>query len=218
MDCDRKGKIMARLRVEQYVVGEVMTNCYFAVNEDTMEVLVIDPGDGAKYLAEKIREKNLIPKAVLLTHGHFDHAGAAGELAEEFKIPVYAEEHEKETLHDPGVNLSGMIGKRETYHADEFVKDGDIISLAGFTITVMFTPGHTKGGCCFYFEDEQALFSGDTLFHDSVGRTDFPGGSASVLLKSIQDKLMPLPGQVNVYPGHNDTTTIGWERQYNPFL
>lgn len=209
---------MARLRVEQYVVGEVMTNCYFAVNEDTMEVLVIDPGDGAGRLAEKMREKNLIPSAVLLTHGHFDHAMAAGKIAEEFQIPVYAEEHEKETLNNPAVNLSGMIGKRESYHADEFVKDGDVLSLAGFTIKVLFTPGHTQGGCCFYFEEEQALFSGDTLFHDSVGRTDFPGGSASVLLKSIEDKLMPLPGQVNVYPGHNDTTTIGWERQYNPFL
>ena len=209
---------MARLRVEQYVVGEVMTNCYFAVNEDTMEVLVIDPGDGAGRLAEKMREKNLIPRAVLLTHGHFDHAMAAGKIAEEFQIPVYAEEHEKETLNNPAVNLSGMIGNRESYHADEFVKDGDVLSLAGFTIKVLFTPGHTQGGCCFYFEEEQALFSGDTLFHDSVGRTDFPGGSASVLLKSIEDKLMPLPGQVNVYPGHNDTTTIGWERQYNPFL
>ena len=179
---------MARLRVEQYVVGEVMTNCYFAVNEDTMEVLVIDPGDGAGRLAEKMREKNLIPRAVLLTHGHFDHAMAAGKIAEEFQIPVYAEEHEKETLNNPAVNLSGMIGKRESYHADEFVKDGDVLSLAGFTIKVLFTPGHTQGGCCFYFEEEQALFSGDTLFHDSVGRTDFPGGSASVLLKSIEDK------------------------------
>ncbi len=165
-----------------------------------------------------MREKNLIPRAVLLTHGHFDHAMAAGKIAEEFQIPVYAEEHEKETLKNPAVNLSGMIGKRESYHADEFVKDGDVLSLAGFTIKVLFTPGHTQGGCCFYFEEEQAVFSGDTLFHDSVGRTDFPGGSASVLLKSIEDKLMPLPGQVNVYPGHNDTTTIGWERQYNPFL
>lgn len=209
---------MARLRVEQYVVGQVMTNCYFAVNEDTLEVLVIDPGDGAARLIEKIRQEKLIPRAVLLTHGHFDHAMAAGEIAREFQIPVYAEEHEKETLENPDINLCGMLGRRESYRADKFVKDGEELSLAGFDIKVMFTPGHTKGGCCYYMEKEQAVFSGDTLFHESVGRTDFPGGSASVLLKSIEDKLMPLPGQVKVYPGHNDVTTIGWERQYNPFL
>lgn len=209
---------MARLRVEQYVVGQVMTNCYFAVNEDTLEVLVIDPGDGAARLIEKIRQENLVPRAVLLTHGHFDHAMAAGEIAREFQIPVYAEEHEKETLENPDINLCGMLGRRESYRADKFVKDGEELSLAGFDIKVMFTPGHTKGGCCYYMEKEQAVFSGDTLFHESVGRTDFPGGSASVLLKSIEDKLMPLPGQVKVYPGHNDVTTIGWERQYNPFL
>lgn len=215
---EQKGGSMAGLRVEQYVVGQVMTNCYFAVNEDTMEVLVIDPGDSGNRLIAKIRQENLIPVAVLLTHGHFDHAMAAGEIAEEFGIPIYAHEEEKEVLETPAINLSGMIGRRDMYHADQFVKDGDVLNLAGFTIQVMHTPGHTKGGCCYYIEKEQAVFSGDTLFNQSVGRSDFPGGSASVLLKSIQEKLMPLPGQVKVYPGHNDVTTIGWERQYNPFL
>ncbi len=209
---------MAELKVEQYVVGAVMTNCYFAVNEDTREMLVIDPGDSAKKLIGKIKEKKLAPAAVLLTHGHFDHAGGAEEIAKEFGIPVYAEEHEKETLENPSINLCGMIGTKEVYHADKFVKDGDILDLAGFSIQVLHTPGHTKGGCCYYLEKEQAVFAGDTLFHDSVGRSDFPGGSASVLIQSIRDKLMPLPDDVKVYPGHNDITTIGWERKYNPFL
>lgn len=209
---------MAGLRVEQYVVGAVMTNCYFAVNEDTGELLVIDPGDSAKQLIEKIKEQNLKPVAVLLTHGHFDHAMAAEEIAGEFGIPIYAHEQEKETLENPSINLCGMIGAREAYHADRFVKDKEILDLAGFSIQVLHTPGHTKGGCCYYIEKEQAVFAGDTLFHESVGRSDFPGGSASVLIRSIEDKLMPLPGQVKVYPGHNDVTTIGWERQYNPFL
>lgn len=209
---------MADLRVEQYVVGPVMTNCFFAVNEDTREMLVIDPGDSGKTLISKIKEENLVPVAVLLTHGHFDHAMAAGEVAKEFHIPIYAGEHEKETLENPSANLGGMVGAREAFHADVFVKDGEILDLAGFSIQVMHTPGHTKGGCCYYFEKEQAVFAGDTLFHDSVGRSDFPGGSASVLIKSIQDKLMPLPDEVKVYPGHNDITTIGWERKYNPFL
>ena len=111
-----------------------------------------------------------------------------------------------------------MVGIKEIYHADCYVKDGEILNLAGFEIKVLHTPGHTKGGCCYYIEKEQAVFSGDTLFNSSVGRTDFPGGSATVLLRSIEEKLMPMPGQTKVYPGHNDTTTIGWEKQYNPFL
>lgn len=212
------GKVMAGLRVEQYVVGPVMTNCYFAVNEDTNEMLVIDPGDAGEMLIHKIKEKNLTPVAVLLTHGHFDHAGAAKTVADAFGIEIYAEEHEKETLDNPAVNLSGMSGMQEAYRADCFIKDGDSLELAGFEIQVLFTPGHTKGGCCYYIEKEQTVFSGDTLFCESVGRTDFPGGSATVLLRSIEEKLMPMPGQTKVYPGHNDMTTIGWERQYNPFL
>lgn len=210
---------MAGLRVEQYVVGPVMTNCYFAVNEDTNEMLVVDPGDSADYLIGKIKERGVKPVAVLLTHGHFDHTMAAGDVAKAFGIPIYAHELEKETLETPAINLCGMIGERaDVYHADVFVKDGEKLNLAGFSIEVLHTPGHTKGGCCYYIEKEQALFAGDTLFHGSMGRTDFPGGSAGTLIRSIKDKILSLPGQTKVYPGHEDTTTVGWERQYNPFL
>lgn len=209
---------MAGLRVEQYVVGPVMTNCYFAINEDTNEMFVVDPGDEAGSLIDRIKSKNLTPVAVLLTHGHFDHASGAKEVAKAFGIKVYAQEQEKETLENPTINLSGMTGEKEAYGADCYVSDEEILDLAGFEIKVLHTPGHTKGGCCYYMEKEQALFSGDTLFNQSVGRTDFPGGSATVLLRSIEEKLMPMPGQTKVYPGHNDTTTIGWEKQYNPFL
>lgn len=209
---------MAGLRAEQYVVGPVMTNCYFAVNEETGETLVIDPGDEAGYLIEKIKEKGLKPAAVLLTHGHFDHASAAEEVAKAFGISIYAHEEEKETLEDPAINLSGMAGGRTSYHADVYVKDGDILELAGFSIQALYTPGHTAGGCCYYIEKEQAVFAGDTLFFESVGRTDFPGGSPAQLIRSIRDKLTCLPGQTKVYPGHNETTTIGWERQNNPFI
>ncbi|MBO5371265.1 MAG: MBL fold metallo-hydrolase [Lachnospiraceae bacterium] len=209
---------MAGLRVEQYVVGPVMTNCYFAVNEDTNEMFIVDPGAWASELIQRVSKCGAAPVAVLLTHGHFDHASAARALAEEYGIQIYAHEAEKETLENPDINLCGMVRLNEVYSADCYVKDGEILNIAGFEIKVLHTPGHTKGGCCYYIEKEQAVFSGDTLFNASVGRTDFPGGSASVLLRSIEEKLLPMPGQTKVYPGHNDTTTIGWEKQYNPFL
>lgn len=111
-----------------------------------------------------------------------------------------------------------MIGRTLTFHADCYVKDGEILNLAGFEIRVLHTPGHTQGGVCYYIEEEKALFAGDTLFCQSVGRTDFPTGKSSTLIHSIQDKLMPLPDDTMVYTGHEDMTTIGMERKYNPFL
>ena len=209
---------MAPLRVEQYVVGSVQTNCYFAINENTSEVMIVDPGACAARLAEIIDEKKLNPTAILLTHGHFDHAGGAAELAERYDIKVYAEEHERETLENPTINLSGWEGREISYHADVFLRDEQEIDLAGFHIRVLHTPGHTVGGCCYYFSYQNAVFSGDTLFAQSIGRTDFPKGSASALIRSIEEKLMPLPDETTVYTGHNEITTIGTERMYNPYL
>ena len=209
---------MAPLKVEQYVVGPVQTNCYFAVNDETKEMILIDPGANADRLIQIIEEEKLNPVAILLTHGHFDHAGGAAEVAARFGIKVYAEEHERETLDDPKLNLSGWTGAETTYHADVFLKDEQEFDLAGFHIRVLHTPGHTPGGCCYYFAYQDALFSGDTLFAQSVGRTDFPKGSASALIRGIKEKLLPLPDEVTVYTGHNDTTTIGTERRYNPYL
>lgn len=209
---------MAPLRVEQYVVGSVQTNCYFAINDDTKEMLIIDPGASAGRLTEIIEEEKLNPVAILLTHGHFDHATGAAALAEHFGIKVYAEEHEQETLENPALNLSGWEGRELVYHADCYLKDEQEIDLAGFHIRVFHTPGHTVGGCCYFFSYQNALFSGDTLFAQSVGRTDFPKGSASELIRAIKEKLMVLPDEVTVYTGHNDITTIGTERMYNPYL
>lgn len=209
---------MAPLRVEQYVVGPVQTNCYFAINDETKEVLIVDPGASGKRLAEIIETEKLNPAAILLTHGHFDHAGAAAELAEHFHIEIYAEEHERETLENPTLNLSGWEGKETVYHADKYLKDEQEIDLAGFHIRVLFTPGHTVGGCCYLFPYQNAVFAGDTLFAQSVGRTDFPKGSAAQLIRAIEEKLLVLPDEVTVYTGHNEITTIGTERMYNPYL
>ena len=209
---------MGKLKIDQYVVGPVQTNCYFAVNTETNEVLIIDPGASPEKLAEKIDGSGYLPKAVLLTHGHFDHATGAEALAKRYDIPVYAHEAEKDVLESEEKNAGWMIGERKVFHADRYLKDEQEITLAGFHIRVLYTPGHTIGGCCYYFPYEDVVFSGDTLFCMSVGRTDLPTGSASQLVHSVQEKLMPLPEATTVYPGHGDITTIETERMYNPYL
>ncbi len=209
---------MAEIKIEQYVVGPVQTNCYFAINPSTSEVLIVDPGARADKLAKIIEDEKLNPVAILLTHGHFDHAGGAKELATHFGIPIYAHEREKETLENPELNLSGWERRQDVYQADCYLKDEQEIDLAGFHIRVLYTPGHTVGGCCYFFGYQNVLFAGDTLFAQSVGRTDFPKGSMSDLLRGIKEKLMALPDDVTVYTGHGEITTIGTERMYNPYL
>ena len=205
---------MSKLKVNHYVVGPVQTNCYFAINEETKELLVIDPGASAKQLAERIRQEGCKPVAILLTHGHFDHATGAEELAQEFDgIPIYVYEDDKETLADPQMNVSYMIGKELVFHADEFLKDEQEIDLAGFHIRVLHTPGHTPGGCCYYIEDTFPLvFTGDSLFKGGIGRTDFPGGSAETLKHSLESRILKLPTTTTVYPGHGASTTVNAER------
>ncbi|MFP3155271.1 MBL fold metallo-hydrolase [Lachnospiraceae bacterium ZAX-1] len=209
---------MADIKIEKYFVGEVGTNCYFVINQDTKEMLIVDPGGSAEKLAGMIKKEHYQPIAILLTHGHFDHAMDANRLSEEYHIKIYAHEDERQTLEQPQLNLTGMIGQQKQYHADVFVKDGEILHLAEMDIKVLHTPGHTVGGCCFYLEEEKVLLSGDTLFSQSVGRTDFPKGSHATLIRSIKDKLMVLPDDTMVYPGHEDSTSIGRERKYNPFI
>ena len=215
---------MSKMKINHYVVGMVQTNCYIVSNDETKECFIIDPGASGKQIAEKLRQDDLTPVAVLLTHGHFDHAASAKTLAKEFDIKIYAHEAEADTLRDPQKNVSWMIQLKESYDADVFLKDEEVIMLAGFEIKVLHTPGHTEGGCCYYIADENVVFTGDTLFAQSVGRTDFPGGSMSQIVRSIQEKLLTLTEAGNletdvmVYPGHNDPTTIETERMENPYL
>lgn len=201
-----------------YVVGQVQTNCYFVGNEETKELLIVDPGDMGSALIQKVKEGNWNLVAILLTHGHFDHVGGVKALVEEFDVPVYIHEEDKKTLEDPTYNVSWMVGKEESYQASEFLKDEQELDLAGFHIRVLFTPGHTPGGCCYYFPYQDVVFTGDSLFCGSIGRTDFKGGSMSQLVRAVKDKLMVLPERTTVYPGHNDVTSIESERMYNPYL
>lgn len=220
---EREG-IMQKAKIEHYSVGAVMTNCYFLINSQTRECVIIDPGGSADLLIEKIHQEALVPVAILLTHGHFDHVGAAEELSRKYGILRYIHEAENETLHDPQKNVSWMIQRKDSYEADVLLKDRERITLAGFEIEVLYTPGHTEGGCCYYVALEQLVFTGDTLFAGSVGRTDLPGGSMSKLVHAVWDKLMSLnePGKMEtdimVYPGHNEVTTIETERINNLYL
>ena len=143
---------MGKLKINHYVVGPVQTNCYFAINEDIKELIIIDPGDAAKQLAERIRKEGCKPVAILLTHGHFDHASAAEELAKEFGISIYIDEDDKETLEDPEANVSYMMGESKVFHADVFLKDEQELDLAGFHIRVLHTPGHRLAGLCECYE------------------------------------------------------------------
>ena len=199
------------------VIG-VATNCYLIINKETKEALLIDPADNALRISNVIEENVCTLKAILLTHGHFDHIMALNELKKRYNVPVYAHEEEEDVLKQSSLNMSGMIGQIYTTQADIYVKDGEHLKLAGLDIIVLHTPGHTKGGVCYYLPEEKVLMSGDTLFHCSIGRTDFPTGSMSQLVRSVKEQLFVLPDDVQVYPGHDSVTSIGYEKQYNPFF
>lgn len=207
-----------KLRIDSHVLGMVGTNCYFLINEKTKQVILVDPADNEDYISTKILEKELELCGILLTHGHFDHIMAVNELSKQFQTKIYAMEAEKEMLYNPDINLSSRFGKSLSITADVNLQDGDRFLLADFEIKAIHTPGHTSGSGCYYFINEEVLLSGDTLFFESIGRTDLPTGSSSKINRSIKDRLMQLNDSVKVYPGHGDITTIGHERQHNPFI
>lgn len=207
------------MKIGNVVLGPVGTNCYIVSNEVTKECFVVDPAACPQGFVDHIRNTGLIVKAVLLTHGHFDHIMGLGGFLREFPVPVYAHEAEKELLEDAQLNSSAFMGGQSyTFSGAEYVKDGQELDIAGMKIRVIYTPGHTIGGCCYYIEKEAVLFSGDTLFHASVGRTDLPTGSMGQLVRSIKEKLFVLPDETEVYPGHMEETSIGYEKKYNPFV
>lgn len=217
-DFDRQNGVeMGKLICDFRVVGPVQTNCYFFYDEETSECVLVDPGDSAGKIKQYIEQKGLKPTAILLTHGHFDHILAVKELKESYDVTVYAAEEEKEVLKNTGLNLSGQMRNAVSLEADYWLKDGEELDLLGQQMRCILTPGHTKGGMCFYFPKAGVLFSGDTLFEESVGRTDFPTGSMSTLIRSIREKLFVLPPAVQVYPGHGMKTSIENEKLYNPF-
>lgn len=207
------------MKIETLVLGDVRTNCYLLINEETLETIVVDPADRADVIARKAVDEGLNLKAVFLTHGHGDHILAVSDLKRDFGLKVYASEAEKELLSDPEQNLSrALFGMAVTVKPDVLLKDGQEFEEAGMKFRMLLTPGHTPGGCCYYQPEEKVLFSGDTLFSGSIGRTDFPGGNLSALVRSVKEKLLVLPEDVKVYPGHEEMTSIGQEKKYNPYM
>lgn len=209
---------MAELKIGKITMGVCQTNCYFVYEEGKTEVLFFDPADRGDYIYQGLADKGFTVAAILLTHGHFDHIWGLERLKELSKAKVYAYEEELKLCENAGMNVSAGAGRACEVTPDVLLKDGEEITIAGIPVRVIATPGHTAGSCCYYFEKDKILLSGDTLFEESVGRTDLPTGSMGTLVQSIREKLMVLPEDVKVYPGHGGYTTIGYEKENNPFL
>lgn len=199
--------------IKKIIVGGMETNCYIAGDEATKEAFVIDPGGDYKEIKKIIDREGLRPKAVINTHGHGDHIIADGE----FGLPVWIHRLDADFLRDPLKNLSGAFGIMfETGPASSLLEHGDILSFGKHDLEVIHTPGHTPGSICL--KGEGVIFAGDTLFYEGIGRTDFIYGSQEDILKSIKERLFTLEDRYVVYPGHGPSTTIGHEKQNNPFI
>ncbi len=206
------------MKIDSLILGMVSTNCYIVSDEITKEAIVIDPADQADKIIEFLEHEQLSLQAILLTHGHFDHIMGVEELKKHFGVKVYASMAEEKLLLNPGWNCSIQIAKNVSIIADEWVEEGNQLVFGPLHLKVIETPGHTRGSICYYFESEHVLFSGDTLFLESVGRCDLPTGNAQRLVESVVNKLMILPDETIVYPGHGKETSIGYEKRNNAYI
>lgn len=207
------------MKVYPLALGPLQTICYIVSNDQ--KAVVIDPGANAGQVIRYLGTKKLELEAILLTHGHFDHIGAVNELAEKYQVPIYAHKKEKEYFENPEINLSPMVHQSLVLKPNfnyQYLVDGTHFTCLETDIQVFHVPGHTTGSLCFYFAQDEMVFTGDTLFKGSIGRTDFIYGNHDQLVSGIKRKLLSLPAQTLVYPGHGDCTTIEEESQSNPFL
>ncbi len=205
---------------KQIPLGPLQTNCYVLSNQ-SKACLIFDPGEESEKLSRFIKQKGLRPLAIILTHAHFDHIGAVDDIREEYAIPVYIHEKEAAWLPDPALNGSHLfkVGKLiKAKPADHIITGEKELRIGEFTFSILETPGHSPGSISLYFKDAELVVAGDALFSGSIGRTDLPGGNHQQLLDSIHSKLLALPEETAVLPGHGPATTIGQEMDSNPFL
>lgn len=208
------------MKWKQVPLGPLQTNGYI-LHKDNGSALVVDPGGDEEILIEHLQKDNLSVKGILLTHAHFDHIGGVDGLREAYNAPVYIHEAESEWLPNPNLNGSILFlgGKTvETREADFLISEEGMLTIDDWEVQVFFTPGHSPGSVSYYFKEEGVIFSGDVLFHGSIGRTDLPGGDYNTLMDSIRRKLLTLPDETIVANGHGPTTTIGKEKEMNPFI
>ncbi len=204
------------MKIIRIPVGQLAANCYI-IETENKNAIAVDAGGDFEKLKKYLDDNGLCLKKILLTHGHFDHIGATAQLSKEYNAEVFVHENDATMLTDRRESLADAAGGMPHTDVEKYttVKDGDIITQDELSFEVIHTPGHTRGGVCY--KCGNSIFTGDTLFKMSMGRTDFPGGSASQLFNSLK-KLDSLDGDYDIYPGHNEPTTLDYERKYNAYL
>ena len=207
------------MELQTIAVGPFQVNCYLYWDQETGDGVVIDPGADESVLITAIEASKMNLKAILLTHGHGDHIAAVAAIKKHFNVPLYLGVGDEDLLSRPSEEIAALLGHAILpITADHVMNDELVIKLGSVLLRVLATPGHTRGGVCFLDEKENLLFTGDTLFWGSIGRTDLPGGSLPILLDSIKTRILSLPDAIRCYPGHGPETTVGAERSSNPFL
>jgi len=203
--------------LEAISVGPMQVNCYILASGDNSEAIIVDPGDEERKIRKVLEKHKLVPAFVINTHGHYDHIGCD----DKFGVPVYVHKQDLALLKDPMLNLSGLFGLACSVKSKILtLEDNQIIELGDIKLRVMHLPGHSPGGIGLLMlsPDEKIVFTGDSLFYRGIGRTDMAGGNQASLIKSIKEKLFPLSADTLVYPGHGPSSTIGEEKQQNPFF
>ncbi|WP_105614171.1 MBL fold metallo-hydrolase [Vallitalea okinawensis] len=200
-------------------VGMLQTNCYILIDEATNEAVIVDPGDEGERIINMISDYGWKVDRILITHGHYDHIMDTVKVRDALGAKIIIHADEEEYLYNPDLSLMSVLMKdSESFTADQVVREGDEIQVGESTVKVIKVPGHTRASICYYNEKDKLLIAGDTLFRDSIGRTDLYDGSPGDLANNIKEKLLILPDEVIVYAGHGPSTSIGYEKTNNPFL